>query len=165
MTSIYFEESLITHGNLRFLVTKGPSRDHIKPYLKLLQEYNVSDVVRACEPTYPASYLEEHEIKVHDWDFPDGKAPPKSICVRWLQLVSETFSSDSVDGKKKAIALHCVAGLGRAPLLVGIALIKLGSLAPSEAIDLIRSKRKGALNANQLTFLRTIKKKKNCTLM
>ena len=41
--------------------------------------------------------------------------------------------------------MHCVAGLGRAPLLVAIALVHKGC-QPVNAINLIRSKRKGALN-------------------
>ena len=41
--------------------------------------------------------------------------------------------------------MHCVAGLGRAPLLVALALVNKGC-APTTAIDLIRKSRKGALN-------------------
>ena len=43
------------------------------------------------------------------------------------------------------IGVHCVAGLGRAPLLVAIALVNKGC-PPVMAIDLIRKNRKGALN-------------------
>ena len=43
------------------------------------------------------------------------------------------------------MAVHCVAGLGRAPLLVALALIHRGC-EPINAIELIRSKRTGALN-------------------
>ena len=58
--------------------------------------------------------------------------------------------------KKKAppprIGVHCVAGLGRAPLLVAIALVNKGC-EPFEAIDLIRKNRKGALNIIQANFI------------
>lgn len=50
------------------------------------------------------------------------------------------------------IAVHCVAGLGRAPVLVAIALIELG-MAPLDAIEYIRDKRRGAFNKPQITFL------------
>ena len=52
----------------------------------------------------------------------------------------------------KSIAVHCVAGLGRAPLLVAVALIHAG-LSPIAAIQLIRRRRRGAMNARQIHFL------------
>ena len=61
-------------------------------------------------------------------------------------------------GKKHPprMAVHCVAGLGRAPLLVALALIHRGC-EPINAIELIRSKRTGALNMIQANFLVTFK--------
>ena len=46
------------------------------------------------------------------------------------------------------IAVHCVAGLGRAPLLVAIALVHRGCESIN-AIELIRKHRQGALNIVQ----------------
>lgn len=56
------------------------------------------------------------------------------------------------------VAVHCVAGLGRAPVLVAIALIELG-MAPLDAIEYIREKRRGAFNRPQITFLDSYKRK------
>lgn len=50
------------------------------------------------------------------------------------------------------IAVHCVAGLGRAPVLVAIALIEMG-MKPLDAIEFIRSKRRGAFNKPQIAYL------------
>ena len=46
---------------------------------------------------------------------------------------------------EKRIAVHCVAGLGRAPFLVALAIVYKGC-PPQNAIKLIRNNRKGALN-------------------
>lgn len=54
--------------------------------------------------------------------------------------------------------MHCVAGLGRAPVLVAIALIELG-MAPLDAIEYIREKRRGAFNKPQIMFLDSYKRK------
>ena len=57
------------------------------------------------------------------------------------------------------MAVHCVAGLGRAPVLVAIALMERG-LKYEEAVDLIRQRRQGALNMKQLQYLHSYKRTK-----
>jgi len=48
--------------------------------------------------------------------------------------------------------VHCVAGLGRAPFFVAIALVNNGC-SPSNAIELIRKNRPGALNLTQANYI------------
>ena len=64
--------------------------------------------------------------------FEDGASPPQEVISRWLDLVES--QSDS------CIAVHCVAGLGRAPVLVAIALIEYG-MDPVAAVTFIRQRR------------------------
>lgn len=64
-------------------------------------------------------------------EYDDGGAPPPEIIKRWLEVVQTTFhnapeSSGQNGALGPAIAVHCVAGLGRAPVLVAIALIEHG---------------------------------------
>ncbi len=54
------------------------------------------------------------------------------------------------------IAVHCVAGLGRAPVLVALALIEHGFGDPSAAVEFIRSQRRGAINMRQLNYLEQV---------
>ena len=68
--------------------------------------------------------------------FQDGHPPPTEIISQWLRLCNERFRT----GKENCIAVHCVAGLGRAPVLVAIALIE-DNVAPAEAVKTIREKR------------------------
>jgi protein tyrosine phosphatase type 4A len=90
--------------------------------------------------------------------FPDGEPPPDAIITRWLALCAAVFKgappAAPPPGAKPppVIAVHCVAGLGRAPVLVAIALIESG-MEPLDAVNVIRAKRRGALNARQLAYL------------
>ena len=48
-----------------------------------------------------------------------------------------------------AIAVHCVAGLGRAPVLVALVLIE-GGMKYEDAVQFIRQKQRGAFNSKLL---------------
>ncbi len=72
--------------------------------------------------------------------YPDGQSPPPDVIARWLELVFATFDSKAARDEKPCIAIHCVAGLGRAPVLVAIALIEYGFDAIS-AVTFIRERR------------------------
>ena len=52
-----------------------------------------------------------------------------------------------------------MTGLGRAPVLVAVALIELG-MKYEEAVEVIRTKRRGAINSRQLDFLAKYKRRK-----
>jgi protein tyrosine phosphatase type 4A len=117
----------------------------------------------------PSQSLSEVGIDVHDWPFVDGEPPPDAIINNWLTLVKNTFHEDkkAKAGKAqvKAIGIHCVAGLGRAPVMVAIALIEKG-MDPLDAVQTIRGRRRGAINAKQLSFLESYKRKskKDCVV-
>ncbi|KAJ3194329.1 Protein tyrosine phosphatase type IVA 1 [Irineochytrium annulatum] len=125
-----------------------------------LKSRGVTDVVRVCEPTYERSYVEDNGIKLLDWPFPDGSIPPSNIIQGFLQLCDDRFaggiagaaSAGESDGSGPAVGVHCVAGLGRAPVLVAIALIESG-MAPLDAVEFIRRQRRGAFNTVQLAYL------------
>lgn len=60
--------------------------------------------------------------------------------------------NDSTKNDERRIGVHCVAGLGRAPFLVAIALVNNGC-SPNNAIELIRKNRPGALNLTQANYI------------
>ena len=100
-------------------------------------------------------------------EYADGTAPPDEIIKKWLQLVDTVFprKGHASPDAGTAIAVHCVAGLGRAPLFVVLALVHRG-MDQLKAVDFVRSKRHGAINAKQLEFLRTYKpKRSDCLIM
>ena len=72
-------------------------------------------------------------IEVIDLPFEDGTSPPQLIIDEWLKILKKYYS-ESTDN---CVAIHCVTGLGRAPVLVTIALMELG-LKFEESVELIR---------------------------
>ncbi|XP_014672904.1 PREDICTED: protein tyrosine phosphatase type IVA 2-like isoform X1 [Priapulus caudatus] len=113
-----------------------------------LKVKGVKDVVRVCEPTYNTEPLEQEGIRVMDWCFDDGSPPPDKVVEDWIQLLKSRFKEEP----GCCVAVHCVAGLGRAPVLVALALIESG-MKYEDAVEMIRQKRRGAINAKQLTYL------------
>jgi protein tyrosine phosphatase type 4A len=69
-----------------------------------------------------------------------------------LDLVNQTFPPNATTASD-SIAVHCVAGLGRAPVLVAIALVERAGMNALDAIQFIRSRRRGAINSNQMMFI------------
>ncbi len=104
-------------------------------------------------------------LLVQDVCFSDGSAPPEDKVTQWIDICARTFAKNNPH--HNTIAVHCVAGLGRAPVLVAIALIESG-LEPLEAILVIRAARRGAINARQLAWLELSykrRKKSSCAIM
>lgn len=147
--------TLVEQGPLRILISAAPAPDAVARYAALLRSHSASHVVRVCDPTYPASRLRGANLTVHDWAFADGDAPPPSVVDNWLALLDDVFALGSPDrhtAPTQTVAVHCMAGLGRAPVLVAVALVEFG-MNPFEAVGWLRALRRGAINARQMAFL------------
>jgi len=142
---------------MRFLITDAPKDANLHVYLRLFKKYNVTDIVRISEPLYEASGVEAAGIHMHEMHFPDGESPPDEIIAQFLELIEERFPQKQADvqptsGTQPCVVVHCVAGLGRAPVMVAIALIEAG-LDALTAVQFIRDRRRGAINSIQLSYL------------
>ena len=91
-------------------------------YIRLLQDHRVSHLVCATDQLYRTEELTKSGVAVSELSFSDGSAPTQEIVEKWLCLVNTEFISDP----DTCIGVHCVTGLGRAPVLVATALIELG---------------------------------------
>lgn len=149
----------ITYKNMRFLITHNPTNATLNKFIEVLccfppsspqelKKYGVTTVVRVCEATYDTAPVEKEGIQVLDWPFDDGAPPSNQIVDDWLNLLKVKFREEP----GCCIAVHCVAGLGRAPVLVALALIECG-MKYEDAVQFIRQKRRGAFNSKQLLYL------------
>lgn len=145
----------IEYRNMRFLITDQPQDVTMENYIKLLMEHKVSHLVCATDQAYKTDDLAKSGVAVSELSFPDGSAPTQEIIEKWLSLVNKEFMGDP----ETCVGVHCVTGLGRAPVLVATALIELG-MKYEDAVELIRKKRRGAINTKQLEFLAKYKRRK-----
>jgi len=149
---------------LRFLIMDAPRQANLHLYIKEMRKHSVTTVVRVCEPTYQTGELQTAGISVHNMEYPDGHSPPQNVIDEWLKVVDKVFydvdgGGDGSSGvSRPCIAVHCVAGLGRAPVMVAIALIEFDNMDPVDAVSLIRRHRRGAINEKQLLYLEGYKK-------
>lgn len=150
---------------MRFMMIDAPTDANLEAYIVEMKKANVANLVRACESTYSKERVEQAGIRVWDCPFPDGDPPPEAIIVKWLQVCESTFAKGN--SAKQCVAVHCIAGLGRTPVLVAIALIEQGMEA-LDAVAAIRAKRRGAINAKQLAYLENSYKRRSkakCSIM
>nr|XP_035938041.1 protein tyrosine phosphatase type IVA 1-like [Halichoerus grypus] len=144
----------VTYRNMRFLITHSPTSATLNKFIEELKKYRVTTIVRVCEATYDTALVEKEGIQVLDWPFDDGSSPSNQIVDDWLTLVNIKFREEP----GCCIAVHCVAGLGRTPVLVALALIE-GGMKNEDAVQLIRQKRRGAFNSKQLLYLEKYRSK------
>ena len=156
MAQVTNKPSLVEHRACRFLIIDCPTDANLDAYIREMQAHKVVELVRACEArqSYSRERVEASGVHVNDLAFADGEPPPDAIIKAWLKLCKATFSGPgNKDNKeRRAVAVHCIAGLGRAPVLVAIALIEEG-MGPLDAIAAVRAKRRGAINSRQLEYL------------
>ncbi|KAJ8322136.1 hypothetical protein KUTeg_000607 [Tegillarca granosa] len=153
------EPAEIAYKNMRFLIMDRPTDNTMDKFIDELKKRGAKDVVRVCEPTYKTEKLDAEGIRVLDWQFDDGSPPPAEVMDEWFNLLKSRFKEEP----GCCVAVHCVAGLGRAPVMVALALIECG-MKYEDAVTLIREKRHGAINAKQLSFLQHYRPKSRLKL-
>ncbi|GFE54331.1 tyrosine phosphatase [Babesia ovis] len=144
----------IEFHKLRILILDAPNNSNVKLYLHEMVDFGVTCLVRTCETNYDDAPILNENIAIKELIFNDGEPPSDEIVAEWLQLIKEVVANNG------SVAVHCVAGLGRAPVLACIALVEYG-MHPLDAICFVRERRKGAINRKQLEFLKSYKKRNN----
>ncbi|KAG6220988.1 hypothetical protein E4U26_006244 [Claviceps purpurea] len=126
-----------------------------KNVLTHFAEKEIGLVVRLNSHLYSPSYFEALGIQHVDMIFDDGTCPPLTTVRKFIRLAHETILI-----KKKGIAVHCKAGLGRTGCLIGAYLIYRHGFTADEVISFMRFMRPGMvvgpqqhwLHLNQGTF-------------
>ena len=140
---------------MRFLIFEMPTDATLALHERLLDE--VCTWVRACDepPLYNEEALVTRGIEVTPCAFAEGSgAPPADVLQTWLDVCGVASArARKRGGSPRTIAVHDVSGLGRAPLLVALALVEAG-LPADTALSEIRNVRRGALGKHQRAIVR-----------
>lgn len=133
--------------------SKLPMR--FKNVLEHFATNSVGLVVRLNSELYSPSYFTALGINHLDMIFDDGTCPPLRLVRQFINLAHDTIMN-----KKKAVAVHCKAGLGRTGCLIGPYIIYKYGFTANETIAYMRFMRPGMvvgpqqhwLHLNQGTF-------------
>ena len=125
---------------------------HFNNELNLFKNNNCSSITsfvedgefeKLCDKTLFVKNIYKH--KLHWYHLPnyDMGAPEKDFKYKW-EITKVLLKNELIDGKN--IVLHCRGGKGRAGTIAAILLIEF-NYPKQEAIDLVRSRRKGAIES------------------
>ncbi|KAF4637692.1 hypothetical protein G7Y89_g368 [Cudoniella acicularis] len=126
-----------------------------KNVLKHFKQRNIGLVVRLNSELYSPSYFTALGVEHLDMIFDDGTCPALTTVRKFIKLAHEMITV-----KKRGIAVHCKAGLGRTGCLIGAYLIYRYGFTANEIIAYMRFMRPGMvvgpqqhwLHLNQGTF-------------
>jgi protein tyrosine phosphatase type 4A len=145
-----FNETL-NDSNRNFIISGEPS--NIDNYINILNKNSINLVINLTDINYDLS--KENKLKNVNIDY-----------LHFPLIDGHCLSDDKIKNllnflnRYNSIAFHCVAGLGRAPLVLGVCLILLYNYKPLDVIEKIRKKESKALNTIQINYLMNFKRKK-----
>jgi cell division cycle 14 len=126
----------------------GDLPDAFKTVLTYFTHRNVGLVVRLNDPLYSPTFFTANGIQHLDMIFDDGTCPTMGVVRRFIRIAHEMITV-----KKKAIGVHCKAGLGRTGCLIGAYLIYRHGFTANEVIAYMRFMRPGMVVGPQQHWL------------
>jgi protein-tyrosine phosphatase len=135
---------LLKCNNITFYVFPCPNNNNAIEISQELLKSDVKTIVHLVNIDYDISSY--NNISFIDFIFEDGGIPDKQQLKKWYTLI------DNFNYNKMNIGIHCKASLGRAPLMIVIALIYYG-MDFLDAIQYVRTIIKGAINTRQINYL------------
>src|SRR5438105_2102970 len=140
------EFSVVQSPKHKFVICNTPNNVNISLYIKNIVNSGPKARVwvRTCQATYSDEPLIKAGIPIYELAIADGSVPSAVILNKWYDILKTH--------NEEVILVHCIAGLGRAPLMVTLAMMEDG-MTPLDSISEVRRCRPGALNLPQIKFI------------
>ncbi|KAK5956412.1 cell division control protein 14 [Knufia fluminis] len=138
------------YSSLPSCVPEIPSADISQPFKNVLAHFVERDiglVVRLNSELYCPTYFTALGVQHIDMIFEDGTCPALPVVKKFIRLAHNMIQ------KKKGIAVHCKAGLGRTGCLIGAYLIYRYGFTANEVIAFMRFMRPGMVVGPQQHWL------------
>ena len=104
-----------------------------------------SEFEKICDKKYFVHQIYYNNLKWIHMPIEDLKAPDHKFMDKW-QVIKTLLKNDLIEGKN--VAIHCMGGKGRSGTIAAILLIEFGE-NNKNAIELVRKKRKGAIETKE----------------
>ena len=104
-----------------------------------------SEFEKICDKELFVKNIYQHKLHWHHLPINDMRAPDKDFKDKW-ESTKVLLKNDLIEGKN--IVLHCMGGKGRAGTVAAILLIEFGA-NHKDAIEIVRTKRKGAIETKE----------------
>ncbi|KAB0366314.1 hypothetical protein FD754_010470 [Muntiacus muntjak] len=127
----------VTHKKMRFVITHNPTNVALNKVTEELKKYGGTTIGKCVKKLMTLTLSDKEGIQVLNWHFENGTQPSH-------QIVD--------DHRGCCIAVRCIAGLGRVPVLVTLAVTE-GGMKYEDAAQFIRQKWLGAFNSKPLLYL------------
>lgn len=154
----------LKHNNLKMTVyiCSSPDKSSIQPYIDFMKEHAITDIFNFSnnEENSPYSADDLDEIMVHFIPISDGSYPTLEVLHRFDEIIDEIIKNGNAQ-----IMLHCLAGLGRAPVMLAYLMISRFGYRSRDnrlcVIEEIREGRRSALNKQQIEWITSSKIQKH----
>lgn len=124
----------------------APGTLHAGDYIEVFRSLKVTTIIRLNSRQYHREVYTKAGFRHHDIIFPDCTLPPDSLVDAFLRIAEAH--------KDGAIAIHCMAGLGRTGTMVGLYLMKHLGFSADEAMGWLRIARPGSVIGPQQQYLK-----------
>ncbi len=115
--------------------------------LDYFEDHDIGLVVRLNKPLYDRKRFEERKMKHMEMFFEDGTCPELADVRKFIAHAKEQID------RRKVVAVHCKAGLGRTGCLIGAYLIHTYAFTANEVIGFMRFLRPGMVVGPQQHWL------------